>query len=295
MTTDIASAARGFEDIGYDSVWAFERLLVPGDQSGPHGLYGAPGLPWPAAYRNIPEALTVLTVAGAVTSRVELGTNVLIAPLHLPTRLAKTIASLDHISGGRVIAGVGTGWSIDEYSAAAPRPIEERGDALEEFLDVAQAIWGPDPVEFHNERYDIAPANLGPKPARKIPVVLAGTTGKALDRISRRGDGWIPVAGPAAETGAGLARIRERAAEYGRDPQSVGCVAQLIVSSFERVTTAERAPYTGDFEQIAEDVAALAEVGVEHVYVTAPGASRNLEHLLENAAGFHAAVRAAGV
>ncbi|GLY31043.1 hypothetical protein Kisp02_44080 [Kineosporia sp. NBRC 101731] len=126
-------------------------------------------------------------------------------------------------------------------------------------------------------------------------MVLAGTTGKALDRISRRGDGWIPVAGPAAETGAGLARIREKAAEYGRDPQSVGCIAQVIVSSFERVTTAERTPYTGDFDQIAEDVAALAEVGVEHVFVTAPGASRNLEHLLENAAGFHAAVRAAGV
>ncbi len=74
LRTDVAAVAQGYEEIGLDSAWAFERVLVPDDQSGPHGLYGMPDVPWPEYYRDSPDPLTVLTVAGAVTSRLELGT-----------------------------------------------------------------------------------------------------------------------------------------------------------------------------------------------------------------------------
>ncbi|GAB6903122.1 TIGR03619 family F420-dependent LLM class oxidoreductase [Kineosporia succinea] len=293
--TDIATAAAGFEEIGFDSVWAFERLLRPLDQSGAHGLFGAPDVPWPDRYRHTTEPLTALATAAAVTSRVRLGTNVLIAPLHLPVQLAKTLASLDAVSGGRLIAGLGTGWSPDEFAAAAPRPIAERGAALDEFLDIAAAAWGPDPARFRNERWDLAPSEFGPKPAGRIPVYLGGAGPRVLERIARRADGWVPVATPAAQMGASLTALREKAASYGRDPLDVGIIAQLTVAGFERVTSAGRRPYTGDFDQLAEDVAALAEVGVDHVFLTAAGSSRSVQELLENAATFHAAVRAAGV
>jgi probable F420-dependent oxidoreductase len=306
LPTDVVEAARGYEEIGLDSAWAFERILVPDDQSGPHGLYGAPDVPWPDFYRDTPEALTVLALAGAVTSRLELGTNVLIPPLHLPTRLARTIASLDHLTRGRVIAGLGTGWSIDEFAAAAPRPFAERGAALEEFLDIAEAVWGPDPVKFENERYSIGPATIGPKPARRIPVVLAGVKGKALDRIARRGDGWLPVAGPPAQMVATLAELRSRAENYGppapggrevppAHPRRIGCIAQISKREFGRVTTAERAPYAGDFDQLTEDIAALAEGGVDHVFLACTSGTRSRSELLDWAAGFHAAVRSAGL
>ena len=295
LTTDIVEAARGYEEIGLDSGWAFERILVPDDQSGPHGLYAAPDVPWPEFYRDTPDALTVLAMAGAVTSRLELGTNVLIPPLHLPTRLARAVASLDSLTRGRVIAGLGTGWSIDEFAAAAPRPFAERGAALEEFLDVAEAVWGPDPVQFHNERYDIAPATIGPKPARRIPIVLAGVKGPALERIARRGDGWLPVAGPPAQMVATLAELRSRAENYGRPPAAVGCIAQISKREFGRVSTSGRPPYAGDFDQLTEDIAALAAGGVEHVFLACTSGTRSLSQLLDWAAEFHRTVRAAGL
>lgn len=292
---DIVAAAQAYEQIGLDSAWAFERLLVPTDQSGPHGLMGMPGVPWPEYYRDAPDALTVLTIAGTATSRIELGTNVLIAPLYTPVRLAKTLASVDRLTGGRVIAGLGTGWSTDEFAATAPRPFAERGAALEEFLDVAEAMWGPDPVAFSNERYQIVPSVLGPKPARRIPVVLAGAKGKALERIARRADGWLPVAGPPSQMGETLAGLREQAVTHGRGPQSVGCIAQIIKRDFAKVNGVDRAPYAGDFAQLTEDVAALAEVGVEHVFLACTSAARDRAQLLDWAAQFHDSVRSAGL
>nr|WP_269330017.1 TIGR03619 family F420-dependent LLM class oxidoreductase [Kineosporia babensis] len=295
LRTDITATAQAFEEIGLDSAWAFERLLVPEDQSGGHGLYGMPDVPWPEYYRNSPDPLAVLTAAGAVTSRLELGTNVLVAPLHLPVVLANSLASIDRIIGGRLIAGLGTGWSIDEYDASAPRPFAERGAALDEFLDVAEAVWGPDPVKFRNERYTISPSTVGPKPARPIPVVLGGGRGKALDRIARRADGWLPTNLTPAQIGAQLAQLREKAAEYGRDPGAVTCITQVIKRDFSRVTTAGREPYAGDFEQFTEDVAALAEHGVDHVFLASSSAARDRAELVDWAAQFHGAVRAAGL
>ncbi|MBT0771601.1 TIGR03619 family F420-dependent LLM class oxidoreductase [Kineosporia sp. J2-2] len=295
LNSDIVTAAQGFEQIGLDSAWAFERFLVPDDQSGPHGLYQAPDVPWPDYYRDCPDALTVLATAGAVTSRLELGTNVLVAPLHVPARLAKTVASVDRISGGRVIAGLGTGWSIDEYQAAAPRPFAERGAALDEFLDVARAVWGPDPVEFGNERYRIAPGNVGPKPARRIPVLLAGGQGRAFDRIARRADGWLPVAHLVPDLGGTLKQLRDRATGYGRRGDLLSCTVQVTVNSFEPVAAQGRRPYQGSPEQLADDVAALAEAGVDHVFLACTAACRSVGELVDRAAQFHAAVRAAGL
>lgn len=144
---------------------------VPGARH--QGLYGIDGLPWPDQYRSVAEPLVTLTLAAAATERAELGTSVLVAPLHLPFQLARALASLDAASGGRVLAGLGTGWSLDEYAAAGVRPFEERGAVLDEIIDVCRAVWGPDPVAHDGPLTKIAPAVVGPKPARPIPILLA--------------------------------------------------------------------------------------------------------------------------
>jgi probable F420-dependent oxidoreductase len=292
---DVVTAARAMEEIGFDSLWVFERILVPEDQSGPHGLYGVPGLPWPDRYRGVPDPLTVLTLAAAVTSRVELGTGVLAVPLHTPFRLARTLATLDAASGGRVVAGLGTGWSIDEFAAAAPRPFAERGRALDEFLDYAAAMWGPDPVTFSNDRYSLDAAEVGPKPVGHLPIVLAATAGRALARVARRADGWLATEMPPAEVGATLRRLRETAAENGRGPGAVDGYFQVALTGLDPVPEAGRRPYTGTFEQLLPDVAALAEAGVDHVYFTLPAVARDVTHLIDLAADLHAQLRAAGL
>jgi probable F420-dependent oxidoreductase len=283
LAHDVTAFAREAERIGFDSLWAYDRVLMPEDQSGPHGLYGVPGLPWPDRYGYTTDPLITLATAAAVTERAELGTGVLVPPLHVPLRLAKMLAALDAASGGRLIAGLGSGWSPDEFDATAPRPLTERGAALDEFLDVAAAAWGPDPASFDNGRYRFKDVRINPKPARRIPVLLAGGADAALRRIARRADGWLPTAVPPKQVGETLTRLREMATAEGRDPAAVTCVFQLGVA------TAPSVP------RLVGDIAELAEVGVDHVYVTLPSAVSGLTELIDTASALMAAAEEAGL
>ncbi|GIM92989.1 TIGR03619 family F420-dependent LLM class oxidoreductase [Paractinoplanes toevensis] len=292
---DVITFARCAEEIGYDSLWALERLLKPMDTSGVHGLYGVPDLGWPEQYGSVADPLIVLAMAAAVTERIQIGTGVLVPPLHLPVRLAKALAALDAGSGGRLIAGLGVGWSIDEFAATAPRPFAERGAALEEFLDVASAVWGPDPVTIDTDRFSVAPAQINPKPGRRIPVYLGGNSRPALRRVARRADGWLPSAIAPSAVRNGLEQIRQTAAEHGREPESISCVFQIAYGSTAEVPTLGRQPYTGSVRQLVEDIAALAEAGVHHVYVSLPYATTDLKSLIGAAEELHEAVRGAGL
>lgn len=175
----------------------FERALFPEPATQP--LYGIPGVPWPKAYRGLSEPLVTLTPAAAATRRARLGTSVLVAPLHGPFQLARALGTLDAASGGRVVAGFGTGWSLDEYAAAAIAPFEERGKVLDEVLDVCRAVWGPDPVVYDGPHTRITSAVVAPKPARPIPVLLPANSKKALTRLVDRADDFQDVPRDAQE------------------------------------------------------------------------------------------------
>jgi probable F420-dependent oxidoreductase len=271
-----------------------ERLLYPQDQTGIHRLTEYGDGAWPDVYRKVIDPVVAMTMAAAVTTRVKVGSSVILPPLHVPYRLANSLAAIGAASGGRVVAGLGTGWSVDEFAVAAPRPMAERGAALDEFLDVADAVWGPDPASFENERYTLWPAETGPKPAEKIPVYLGGWGPRALDRVARRADGWLPVMVPPAQVGATLTDLRQKAERYGRDPESVRCIAIVALGGeFVRVDTAERAPYQGSIEQIMEDVAELAAVGVDEAVFTLPTIAKDIEHYSELLGRFHSAFHAA--
>ncbi|SDT81115.1 TIGR03619 family F420-dependent LLM class oxidoreductase [Actinoplanes derwentensis] len=289
---DVVAAARAMEEIGYDSLWVFERVVVPEDQSGPHGLYGVPGLPWPDRYRGVSDALVTLSMAAAVTERIELGTGVLVVPLHLPLRLARQLATLDAASDGRVVAGLGTGWSPDEFAAAGAVPLTERGRALDDFLDIAAGVWGPNPVSFATTHHHADTLDIGPKPARRIPVLLGGAAGRALERVARRADGWLASATDPAQVAVKLAHIRRLAEDAGRDPATVSCTVQIGTMDLTTSKADPRPPYAGDVRQLAADVEALAEAGADHVYVTLPGATSDVKELIDRAAELHERVRA---
>jgi probable F420-dependent oxidoreductase len=293
--TGILDGARAAERIGYDSVWVYERLLYAQDQTGEHRLTEYGDGAWPAIYRSVPEPLIALSMAAAVTTRVNLGTALLLPPLHMPVRLAKSLATLDAASNGRLIAGLGTGWAVDEFTATAPRPREERGDALDEFLDIAQAVWGPDPVAFKNERYQIFPAEFGPKPTRPIPVLLSGGTRKALDRVARRAAAWLPAMVPADKVKSTLASLRQKAAEYGRNPEDLSCTAVVALFSLDEVPERDRRPYTGSISQVMQDVVALGEAGVAEIILTVPNLARSVPHYVDLAEEFHQRIRQAGI
>lgn len=171
----ITKAARHAEQLGFAGVWVSDHLVQPADQD------------YPSPYLYDP--LVTLTWAAAVTERLDLGTSVLVVPQHNPLELANSLASLDSLSGGRVIAGVGVGWSKGEYEALG-YDFHNRGDRLDEILPLWRAVWDTDPTNFDGEHHSFADLRILPKPAHRIPVWVGGSGERAYKRAVEHGDGF---------------------------------------------------------------------------------------------------------
>ncbi|MEK2477934.1 TIGR03619 family F420-dependent LLM class oxidoreductase [Streptomyces noursei] len=291
---DVRDVARAAEEIGFDSVWGFERTLVPNEPL--DGLYGVPGQPWPDFYRHCADPLVTLTLAAAVTDRVRLGSSVLVSGLHAPFPLARMLATLDAASGGRVLAGLGTGWSQDEYRAAGVTAYADRGAQLDELLDVCAAVWGPDPVAYRGRWTEIAPASVGPKPARPVPVYLAGSNGRALDRVARRADGWLPGHLTGTRLAPLLGRLRAAAERHGRDAGELDVVLRVGIDLTGAPLPEDgRRPYTGSHEQVLADLAGAADAGAREVLLDFQAHCRDGKELTDRAADLYGRIRAAGL
>jgi probable F420-dependent oxidoreductase len=273
---DVVEAAKTAEAAGYDSLWTYERLLFPEKPVEP---YAGTHTPWPEHSRQAADPLALLTAAAVVTDRVRLGTSVLVAALHTPVQLAKELATIDQISGGRMVAGLASGWATDELQATGATRAD-RGRFLDETLDVFDAVWGPDPVAFRSQRVIIDAAAVLPKPASKIPVMLGGggsnlgrsTNSAAVQRIAQRADGWLPLLttpGPAgaAELRASWDRLRELASENGRDASQMEMVVVGNVTFTDRATGPGRTAFVGTIDQIMDDVHTAAEAGADELIV----------------------------
>jgi probable F420-dependent oxidoreductase len=290
---DVPDVARTAEQIGYESLWVYERALYP--EPARQGLYGIEGLPWPDSYRNVADPLVTLTLAAAATERARLGSSVLVAPLHQPFQLAKALASLDAASGGRVVAGFGTGWSLDEYAAAGIRPIEERGQVLDEVIDVCRAVWGPDPVRYEGRITKIASAVVGPKPARPIPILLAASNKKALTRLVDHADGWLPVGMGVERIATQWQELQDLAAERGRKEPLQTVLRVNAEYQAKAYDGAGRSPFQGSADQIVEDLVAHASIGLEEILVDLQATPRDAQELKDVAAEVYEKARAAGV
>ena len=290
---DVTEVAREAEKCGFDSVWVFERTLVPEEPV--DGMYRVPGRPWPDTFRHVADPLVTLALAAAVTERVRLGTSVMVAPLHAPFDLARALGSLDAASGGRVVAGLGTGWSRDEY-AAAGADFGRRGELLDETLDVCETVWGPGPSAYEGIRTRIPASDVGPKPpAGRIPVLLAASNSRTLDRLARRADGWLPSLTPHPVVASTWAKIRESAERHGRDPDSLTLVQRCSARITPKPLGGDRRPHQGSVGQIVEDLAEGVAAGVHEAIVDVQAGSRDVTELLDAARELHAAVREAGM
>lgn len=247
--------AREAEALGADSLWVGDRLLAPVTPE--VGYAGTSSMP--VQFRAPMDPFTVLAAAAAVTTRPLLGTSVLNAPYYPPPVLARSLTTLDVLSGGRLITGLGSGWSPEEFRAVGV-PMKQRGARLDECLDILDALWTKNPAEYHGRHFDIDQAHADLKPVQQPgpPVYLGGYSPAALDRAARRADGWLPTAVvpgfDPARIAAGAARVREGAAAAGRpEPGLI-----LRVNPAARATVAD----------IAATIATAADAfGVGHAYV----------------------------
>jgi alkanesulfonate monooxygenase SsuD/methylene tetrahydromethanopterin reductase-like flavin-dependent oxidoreductase (luciferase family) len=193
--------------------------------------------------------------------------------------LAKQLATVDQISGGRVVAGLGSGWSSDELRATGATRAD-RGRFLDETLNVFDAVWGSDPVTVRGPRVVIDHASVLPKPVSRIPVLLGGggsnlgrhTSSKALQRIAEHADGWLPVLttpGPAGATElrGTWERIREMASAAGRDPGRMEMIVVGNVTFTDRPAGSGRSAFAGTLDQIMDDITTAAAAGADELIV----------------------------
>ncbi len=173
----------------------------------------------PDRYSHTYDPFVALTAMAVVTSRIALGTGVSLVAQHDPIVLAKTIASLDRISGGRFELGVGPGWNVEEMAHHGVDPARRTATMLEH-MAAMRAIWTQDEAEFHGRFVEFSPIWSWPKPVRVPPVLIGGGGPTVLDRVLAHGDGWIPLRVPLSGLDAFAGRITElqrRAADTGRE------------------------------------------------------------------------------
>jgi probable F420-dependent oxidoreductase len=293
LRRDVARVARVAEEAGFASLWAYERVLFPVNPT--QGMYGVAGLAWAKAYEYCADPLTVLTLAGAVTENVRLGTSVLIAPLHNTLTLARTLATLDKAAGGRVALGLGGGWSIDEYRAAGV-DFASRGKIFDELIDGLRALLGPNPVTYRDSRIAIEEALVNPKPETEIPILIGGgLSERALKRIALKGDGWMPVNTPGPVMADLWKRQLDMAEAAGRDPRKLRLVAVANSSVTSKPVDSDRQLYQGTPNQIVEDMAAAAAAGAHEIVIALEADVASTDELVDKALMLKDAATAAGL
>jgi probable F420-dependent oxidoreductase len=223
----------------------------------------------------------VLAVAATATLRIRLGTSVLVGPWYPPVLLARSLATIDQLSGGRLSIGLGLGRSIDEHEAVGVSPAA-RVLRTEELLDVLDTIWCEGKVEFDGDTTHLAPAIVEPKPVQqpRPPLLLAGFTPSGLDRVARRADGWNPAGLPISALAPMWRAVRDLAAGYGREPDAMSMVVRAAVEVTAGPIEGERRSYRGSLEQIAADLDATAEAGATEVILGVGDGSASVDEVL---------------
>ena len=213
------------EDCGVESLWGVEHVVIA-EEHEPKYPYNADGTMGPA-FRALPlvDPLEMLSFVAAVSTRLVLSTCVVLAPLHSPAVLAKRVATIDVMSSGRMMIGLGIGWQKEEY-AAVGAPFRARGARLEECMLAMRALWADSPATFHGEHVAFDRVFSNPQPTRgRVPILLGGNSDAAVDRVGRIGDGWLPYTIHPDEIATSAARIRATATAAGRDPDEIEITA----------------------------------------------------------------------
>jgi probable F420-dependent oxidoreductase len=265
---EIAKYARRAEELGFQSLWAWDHMLL--------------GSKYPFPFL---ESLSTLAALSAITERVQLGTGVLVLPIRNPLVLAKVTSTIDQISGGRLILGLAGGWYEREFEAAGV-PFSRRGRLFERNLDVLIRFWTEEVVSGEADGMVFKKAVMLPKPSSRPRVLVGGYVDRVLQRAGTLGDGWLAYFYTADGFRRSWGKVRSFAEEAGRDPDSLHNLSQLVIcvaDSFEEADRRARAfmdayfdtpPWSeatqdhairGTPEQCAEQLAEHLDAGVQHI------------------------------
>jgi probable F420-dependent oxidoreductase len=261
--------AQAAEEMGYDSVWGSDHVVFPATFESKYPYSETGDFPLPGQVPWVEEVTSLAFVAGA-TSRIRLGTSILVLPYRNPVMNAKTLAAVDVLSGGRLICGVGAGWMREEAEAMG-MPFDERGLRTDEHIELLKALWTMDEATYSGRFYQLPPVRSEPRPVQKPhpPIWVGGHEPAALRRAARYSDGWHAYRLRADEIREKSAYIRGKAAEYGRDPGTITLSVRAPLVIADRPIAIDRA-VAGMPDDIKRQLSDYAAVDVEYVVFEPP-------------------------
>lgn len=271
---EIALQAKQAEIALFDSVWVGDHILSPLRVNSRYPYTDSGAVPWDPE-TEMYDAIVCASAVAAVTSRVTIGFGTLVLPLRQPVVLAKQLATLDRLSGGRVVLGAGAGWSRDEF-AALGTSFDDRFAVTSEWIQVLRACWTGRPGAIQGQHYALSVETASyPTPAGELPIVMGGTSARAMKLAARWADGWYPLLPESQLDVRWLAprwqQICTMASQYGRDP------ASLVLTVYA----------AADLDVVCERLPDLVSAGVQEVVVgvdwDVPGAVAQTGHRLHDA------------
>jgi probable F420-dependent oxidoreductase len=230
---------RRAEAAGFESLWGGEHVILPSkiESSYPYTADGKiPAMP----DTPIPDPLIWLAFAAAAAPSMRLGTCILIVPQRNPLILAKELATLDQLSGGKVELGLGVGWLQEEFDALGV-PWERRGARNDEYIEAMRTLWSGPEVEFHGEFVDFPKVTCSPRPIQPtIPILVGGDSDVAIRRAARLADGYFPGEGDVDRLASLIARVRQAAEDAGRNPDEIEINAMFSTQMMDPVAGVEK-------------------------------------------------------
>ena len=268
-SVDVAFTARKAEELGFESIWCAEHPIIPVHTSSP--FPGSADGVIPETYSHFADPFIALARCSGVTSSIMLGTGIVLVPERNPLLLAKEVATLDRLSGGRFLFGIGAGW-LREETEIMGGDFDHRWTQTRESVAVMKELWTKDQAEFSGRYYNFPPIKSYPKPLQEPhpPVILGGMARNVFKRVATWADGWLPNRVTPEQVREGRATLNALAGEAGRDPGSItisvfGQSADMgLIKSFHdagadrvivRPETAQNdAEMAAELERIAENV-----------------------------------------
>jgi len=283
----VARLAQAIERVGFDQLDIFDHVVMGYPTQGRDKPIYPPKMP-------IMEALMTLAYAAAVTERIGLGTEVLVLPQRQPTLVAKQLATLDTLSGGRARLGVGVGWQASEYQALG-EGFSNRGQRMDEAIQLIRAYWSDGQVDFQGEFYRADAMAMEPKPPQggNLPIWVGGGAPRALKRVGELADGWLAPAIEAPEQAARMIETIHRHAEAaGRDPDRIGL--QMMLGMPPRDDAGKG--FYGDASRVVQRAGQIAGMGFEWIALNATAifqaGFRSVDAMIDKLGELHQAIRA---
>ena len=254
---DVLNIGKRAEELGFDSVWVNHHVLNVGyifDRLGSKPYY---------------DAMTVLTWVAAHTERVRLGTTVLVLPYLNPLVLAKTLATVDVMSKGRLNVGVGVG-ALKPESDALGSTFETRGRYADESIKIMRELWESEDPEFDGEFFSFSGVKFSPKPIQKPgpPILIGGASRAALRRVATLGDGWHPIRQSIADLKQNIATIHRLAEEAGRDPSEITVTVRTELDVLDSRSDVTESSMIGTADQLRATIEQYEEIGVSELVLS---------------------------